>query len=163
MASLNFDATNIAPNSSFDPMPDGWYQSTIVEAEMVPTKDGSTEMLKLTHEIDGNAHAQYAGRKVFDRLSIHHANQQPREIAQRNLSAICHAIGRLQVADTSELLGARLLIKLKAVPSDGQYDARNEVRGYKGAGSSAPPAAAPKMSAPAAPAAAAAKPSWKRG
>jgi hypothetical protein len=157
MGNLNFDASNIEPSQSFEPIPDGWYAASIIEAAMVPTRDGTTELLKLTFEIDG---PNYAGRRVWERLNVNHANEQPRQIAQRNLSSICRAIGKLQVADTDELLGAKLLIKVRAVPADGKFDARNEIRGYK-AGMDTPSAApAPKMSAPAAAPAKAAP--WRR-
>lgn len=132
---FNFNAETVSPSQAFDPLPDGWYEIGIVGAEMVQTKDGSTELLKLTYEVDGNKHPVFANRKVFDRLNVNHANAQPREIAQRNLSAICHAIGKLQLGSESDLLGGRLLIKVKCIPADGQYDARNEVKGYKATGS----------------------------
>lgn len=144
---FQFNATTVSPSQSFDPLPDGWYQVGITGAEMVPTKDGTTEMLKLTYEVDGNAHPQFANRKVWDRLNVNHAKQQPREIAQRNLSAICHAVGKLQLASESDLLGGRLLLKVKCVPADGTYDARNECKGYKAIGDA--PAAAPAAAAPA--------------
>ena len=43
------------------------------------------------------------GRKVFDQLNLVNANPTTVEIAQRTLSAICHATGRLQVNDSDEL------------------------------------------------------------
>ena len=62
MANLNFDASKIETNS-YQPLPDGWYPVAIVEADMVRTKDGSNEYLKLCYEITG---PEYTGRKVFD-------------------------------------------------------------------------------------------------
>lgn len=142
MANLNFDASQIETNS-YSPLPDGWYAVAITEADMAPTKDGTTEYLKLTFEVTG---PEFSGRKVWERLNINHANQQPREIAQRNLATICKSIGLLQVRDTDQLLGASLMIKVRAVPADDRYDARNEVRGYKPLNN----APAPAKAAPAA-------------
>ena len=45
----------------------------------------------------------YKGRKLFDRLNLVNANPVTVEIAQRTLSAICHATGRMQVQDSEEL------------------------------------------------------------
>lgn len=145
MANLNFDASQIETNS-YDPLPDGWYPVTIVEADMVPTKDGTTEYLKLCFDVTG---ADYAGRKVWDRLNINHQNQTPREIAQRNLASICKAIGLIQVRDTDQLVGTSLMVKVRAVPADDRFDARNEIRGYKPSQTQAPAkAAAPVAAAP---------------
>lgn len=144
MANLNFDASKIETNS-YQPLPDGWYPVAIVEADMVRTRDGSTEYLKMCYEVTG---PEYTGRKLFDALNINHANQTPREIAQRNLASICKAINQLQVASTDQLLGKELLVKVKAEPADERFDARNRVVGYKAStivvAVVAAPAAAPK-------------------
>lgn len=110
---------------------------------MVRTRDGSTEYLKMCYEVTG---PEYTGRKLFDALNINHANQTPREIAQRNLASICKAINQLQVASTDQLLGKELLVKVKAEPADERFDARNRVVGYK---ASTQAAASAKAAAPA--------------
>src|SRR5690348_3698715 len=46
---------------------------------------------------------EYSGRHLFDRLNLENQNPQTVEIAQRTLSAICHAIGKLNVNDSEEL------------------------------------------------------------
>ncbi len=130
MENFYFDATQHEPQTAFDPVPDGWYAVVVTGAEWAPTKAGP-QLLKLTLEIDGNAHPQFANRKLWDRLNLNNTNQQAREIAQRTLSSICHSIGKLQLAGISDLLGARLRCKAKAIPAEGQYEARNEVKGYK--------------------------------
>ena len=160
MENFYFDATQHEPSQSFDPVPDGWYAVTVTGAEWAPTKAGP-QLLKLTLEIDGNAHPQFANRKLWDRLNLNNTNQQAREIAQRTLSSICHAVGKLQLAGISDLLGARLRCKAKAIPAEGQYEARNEVKGYKALDE----AVGPKETRPAPVANAAAAPKaapWKR-
>lgn len=153
MANLNFDASKIETNS-YQPLPDGWYAVAIVEADMVRTRDGSTEYLKMCYEVTG---PEYTGRKLFDALNINHANQTPRDIAQRNLASICKAIDELKVASTDQLLGKELLVKVKAEPADERFDARNRVVGYKASSQASAPVAAP-----AAPAAAPKKAPWQR-
>jgi hypothetical protein len=160
MENFSFDATQHEPQTAFDPVPDGWYAVTVTGAEWSPTKAGP-QLLKLTLEIDGNAHPQFANRKLWDRLNLNNTNQQAREIAQRTLSSICHAIGKLQLAGISDLLGARLRCKAKAIPAEGQYEARNEVKGYKALDE----AVGPKETRPAPVANAASAPKaapWKR-
>jgi hypothetical protein len=41
--------------------------------------------------------------RIFDQLNLVNANPTTVEIAQRTLSAICHATGKLQVSDSEEL------------------------------------------------------------
>lgn len=172
MGNLNFDASGIAPTTSFDPLPDGWYAMRIIESEMTGS-DKAGDMLKLRLEIDESVHPEFANRSVFDRLCLNHpTSTQAREIAQRTLSAICHSIGKLQISDTEELLGQSVRVKVKAMPartdatSGKSYDASNEVRGYKAIDEkveapAAAPAAKPAPAAAAAPARPA-TPSWKK-
>ena len=129
MAQLNFDATQVNPDQSFEPIPAGWYNMMIVESEMKPTRDGNGAYLQLTLKvIDG----QYAGRQVFDRLNIQHQNPVVTEIAYRRLSAYCHATGVLQIQDSQQLHGIPLKARVSVrTDSTGQYDPSNEVKAVK--------------------------------
>ena len=66
----------------------------IVNSEMRATTDGTGQLLWLELDVLEGA---YAGRKLFDRLNLVNANPTTVEIAQRTLSAICHATGLMQV------------------------------------------------------------------
>lgn len=147
MASLNFNAANVAPNLSFDPLPPGWYVAMIDESEMKPTKDGTGAYLQIRLNIlDPN----YANRKVYDRLNLQNSNQVAVNIAQATLSAICHATGRIQVMDSTELHGIPLEVKLSVRNADANYNATNEVKGYRAVGTGNTGAAAVQPSSPAA-------------
>lgn len=152
MAAINFDATTVEPNASFDPLPAGWYNANITSSEMNPTKDGSGAYIQLELTIlDG----QYANRKVFDRLNVQNKSQVAQEIAYATLSSICHATGVIQVQDTSQLHGIPMEVKLSVRPASDGYEAANDVKGYRassqGAGgmSQAPQMAAPAQQPPA--------------
>ena len=93
-----FDANNVAPSVPFEVVPPGKYVVQIVKSAMEPTKSGNGEALNLEMEIMEGPHA---GRKVWDGLNLRNTNAQAVEIAQRTLSAICHAVGKLQVSDSS--------------------------------------------------------------
>ncbi|MGD9126460.1 MAG: DUF669 domain-containing protein, partial [Planctomycetia bacterium] len=66
MANLNgFDANQVDPSTSFDPIPAGKYVAVITESEMKDTKSGVGQYLQLTFDIiDG----KYKGRKLWSRL-----------------------------------------------------------------------------------------------
>lgn len=132
MGNLNFNAADVPPPENFDPLPTGWYAMRIVWLEMrTGSKAEAGEMLAGELEILDEEHPSYAGRKAFFNLCINHANEQPRVIARKQLSAICHAVGMIQVADTGELLGQSVRVRLVAVPARDGYDAKNEVKGFK--------------------------------
>lgn len=129
MASLNFDATQVAPDMGFEVLPAGWYDAMIDESEMKPTKDGSGAYLQIRFTIMGG----FAnGQKVFQRLNLQNANQTAQDIAYKQLSAICHAISVMQLQDSSQLHGQPMKIKLKIRKDQtGQYSDTNEINGYK--------------------------------
>lgn len=141
MAQLNFDASQVAPNSgSPDPIPAGWYNAQIDESEMKPTKDGTGTYLQLRFSVvDG----QYANRKVYARLNLRNSNPVAQEIAYGELSAICHATGVIQLQDSQQLHALPMKIKVKLRPASGDYDASNEIGAYKNINEQVGDAAAP--------------------
>lgn len=138
-----FDATNVAPAEARDLIPPGKYPAQIIESEMKPTQYG--QMLKLTLELLDGPHK---GRRVWDQLNLVYSkpgeadkSAQTVEIAQRTLSAICHAVGVLRVND-SEALHLKPLTVTVAVevdsrdkhlqPNDPARRMQNAVKGYTG-------------------------------
>lgn len=154
MTQIQFDARTVAPSEAIEAIPAGWYIAMAETSEMKPTKLNDGFYLEMTFKVlDG----QYINRKLWTRLNLRNSNPQAQEIAYRELSAICHATGRLVVGDSAELHNIPLKIKVKVKPGDGQYEASNEITGYKNVneptGAQAAPApAAPWAGAPAAPA-----------
>jgi hypothetical protein len=127
MANLGatFDATTVEPNKPFEPLPPGRYLVQIVTSEMRPTKDGMGQYLWLEMDV---LEGEYVGRKLFDRLNLVNGNPTTVEIAQRTLSAICRAIGRMQVQDSEELHLIPLIADVKVKPPKDGYDASNTMR-----------------------------------
>lgn len=144
MATLNttFDATQVEPQSEFAPLPAGEYLAMIPDSEVKPTKKGQGEYLLLyVTIIDG----PYKGRVVFDRLNLWNQNQQAVDIAQRQLSALCHAVGVMQVTDSQQLHDKPFVVNLAYEEGKNGYDAQNRVKAYKpyeGAPAPAQPVAA---------------------
>ena len=127
MARLNeaFDATTVEPNKPFELLPPGRYVVQIVNSEMRPTKDGMGQLLWLELDI---LEGECAGRKLFDRLNLVNANPTTVEIAQRTLSAICHAVGKMQVDDSEQLHLIPLIADVRVQPPKNGYDAQNTLR-----------------------------------
>ena len=167
MANLGttFDATSVDPTTSYEVLPPGKYTVQIVQSEMRPTKDGNGQYLWLELDVLDGPHQ---GRKLFDRLNLVNASAQTVEIAQRTLSAICHATGRLQVQDSQELHLIPMTANVTVQPPKNGYGESNKIRyqplkdGQAAPPATAAPAKAPAPAAPAAPATSFASAPWKR-
>jgi hypothetical protein len=129
MSFLQFDATAVAPQQPIEAVPAGTYLAAISESEVAATKSGTGQMLRLTWDvIDG----PMKGRKVFDRLNIANQNPKAEEIGQRQLSTLCHAVGVLQLKDTTQLHGRPCQIRVTIRKDEsGQYADQNEVKDYR--------------------------------
>ena len=126
MANLGatFDATTVDPATGFELFPVGKYVVQIVGSEMRATKDGGGQYLWLELDV---LEGPLAGRKLFDRLNLVNASAQTVEIAQRTLSAICHATGRLQVQDSAELHLIPIIADVTIKPPKNGYGESNKV------------------------------------
>lgn len=140
-----FDTTSLPEGRSYDPVPEGWYNATISKADVMPTKAGTGTKIDMRYDITGPAQQ---GRAVFSALNIRNPNPKSEEIGRQQLGDIMRAIGLAKVQDTDQLIGGSLLIKLATKAADGQYDASNEIKGFKAVEG----AAMPRPSVPAAPA-----------
>lgn len=125
MAKLGFDASNVEPLQGYQVLPAGKYLVQIVASEMRVTKSGQGQYLWLELDV---LEGPYAGRKLFDQLNLVNANPQTVEIAQRTLSAICHAVGKLQVQDSEELHLVPMLVDVKVEPPKNGYGESNKIR-----------------------------------
>ena len=170
-AVLNFDASQVAPDTGAqDALPAGWYDVVMEASEMKPTKDNTGAYLEC--KLNVIAPQNFQGKKIYTRLNLRNSNATAQEIGYKQLSAICHAVGVLQVADSAQLHNIPFKVKLKLRPAEGQYEASNDVTAYKnineqvGAPAVAgfPAATAPMPPAFAAPAAAPAPaaPQWQQ-
>lgn len=134
-----FDATQVDPSADFEPLPSGKYVAMIVDSDMKETKRGDGQYLALTYQIiDG----EFKGRLVWTNLNLVNPNAKAASIAAQNLSAICHAIGRLQVQDSTVLHNVPHIIRVEFVPAgpNRQRDG-NEIKAWeKIEGGATPPA-----------------------
>jgi hypothetical protein len=143
-----FNANDVEPSSSsFEVLPAGKYQAQIVNSEMRDTKTGSGQYLWLELAITDGPHAN---KRLFDRLNLVNPNDKAVEIAQRTLSAICHATGQMQVQDSEQLHNRAMIVNVKVRPagpdkSGTHREAANEIGGYEAVSAHRP--AIPQQSA----------------
>lgn len=142
-----FNANTVTPATSYEAIPAGSYTAIISESEMKQTKAGTGSYLQLTLQIiDG----EHSGRKLWDRLNLENQNVTAVEIAQRTLSAICHAVGVLEPQDSVELHDTPLTIKVGTEQDKMDGSMRNVIKGYSSASGTArtPASAAPARQMP---------------
>jgi len=161
LAQLIFDATNVAPQASFQPLPAGVYTTAIVDSDVKPTQKGGTQAVFTLQVVDG----PFAGRKVFARINVRNPSPEAERIGQSQLSALQHACGVLQMQDTSQLHGKVVRARITVRKDEtGQYGDSNEVKAFEAVGGAqmptAPVAGVP-AAAPAAPGGGATPP-WAR-
>jgi len=161
-----FDASLVEPTPTYEVLPPGKYLAQIVASEMRVTKDGHGQYLYLEIDI---LEGPYAGRKLFDRLNLVNDHPDAVQIAQRTLSSICRAVGKMQVSNSEQLHLIPLIADVRVRPPRGEYGESNSIRYLPRNGMAAvsPAAAAPTSSSRPAPVTQAPAPAanglpWKR-
>ena len=128
MADLRgFDAREVEPMDTFQPIPAGKYIAAIVGSDMKPTKAGDGSFLELQFQVLGG---EYEGRLLWSRLNLENRNELAVKIARGELAAICQAVGVLTPNDSHELhdLPLEVTVRLKKRQDTGEMT--NEIAGY---------------------------------
>lgn len=123
--SFQFDASQYDPSSSMEPLPTGWRQVIITGNTVKGVKSGKGGGLMF------NLKDTETGRPAMLWLNLWHDNEQAKDIANRELSAIVHVTlgvtqGRLSFSNPSELENIPFYI-LNQHDNEG----RNDFRGFK--------------------------------
>ena len=134
-----FNAKDLPEGGDYEVIPPGWYAAEITAAEVRETKSGTGDYIKLRFDITG---PEYSGRVVFGNINIRNANPQAEAIARRQLGEIMRAIGLGSISNTDQLIGGTLSIKVAIRAASDQYEAQNEVKGFKPLAGAMPAAAA---------------------
>lgn len=104
---VNFDASRVQPAEAGASVWEGIVPMRIDRSEVAETasKNGSKMLVLHVTAMAG----EYQGQSNVIRLNLWNTNPQACEIAQRQLSSICHCTGRMQIQDSDQLNGAMLL------------------------------------------------------
>ena len=139
MATINFNAENVAPSVALEALPAGKYNVVITDSDIKTNRRGDGEYLQFEFEvIDGD----YRSRKLWSRLNTNNPNPDAVRMANADLSAICHAVGVLQPRDTFELHNLPLVVTVKCRKTpDG--DIVNDIKAYEAVARPVAPASQP--------------------
>lgn len=123
-----FNAAAVEPTQDFQPMKAGTYKAIINSSSLEQAKTGSGTNLVLEFKIvDG----EYKNRTLKQWLCVQHSSQQTQEIAQRNFSAICHAVNQMQVTTTEQLHGKPMLVRISLEPDNRDPEKlQNRIKSY---------------------------------
>jgi len=129
MALLNatLNQQDLPQADNFDPLPAGWYDAVIEEAEVKDNNSGTGKYINIRFSVNGPTHQ---GRKLFTIINYIHQNPKAQEIGLKQINALISALGINSLTDTDQLIGGNVSIKV-TVKKDEQYGDGNEVKGYK--------------------------------
>lgn len=146
---------------SYEPIPPGWYNAEMVDSEIKATKSGTGEYISLQFALLDPPHVN---RRVFVNLNLWNASAEAVRIANQQRLELLTALGKPNAQTTEELYGLPLMLKLSVRKDpNGQYEDRNEVKGFKPAtGGTAPRPVTGAAHRPAAAAPAAARKPWEK-
>lgn len=137
----DFDARQIEPSvGGGGPIPAGDYRAVICKSGWKKTKDGGGEYMEFVFEVVAG---EQKGARVWVRLNLRNKSTVAKEIAQKELSAICHAVGNMRPQQSQELHSIPMVIGVgleERKDKPGHYS--NRVTKYESIESAAPVAAA---------------------
>lgn len=117
----NFDATNIPPQQSSGKHPEYMGPATITGTKVKPTKAGDGGIFEVTFTSPLGS--------IISNYNLFNKNEKAVEIAQKELSALCHATGVFKLSMPQEnldncgmeLRGARCVIDVKPQANNPEY------------------------------------------
>jgi len=141
----NFNATEVEPMRSFDPIPAGQYVAMIVASEEKTSQSGN-RFVSLEFEI---LEGPYKGRKLWVNLNLYHPNPDTVKFARAELASICLAVGVPSPQDSAQLHNVPVNIHVRLVNRKDTGEPQNRIKGYasRSAASAGPAQTAPPYSA----------------
>jgi hypothetical protein len=108
-------------------LPAGLYKVQIVDTDLVDSKSGDAEMIKVVYEVV--ADPQFEGRKIFDNIIIkHRASVDAVRIGKQKLNTICVLTGTKSLKDTAQLHGKNLSLLVTTREYNGAL--QNSIKKY---------------------------------
>jgi len=131
---MDFDTSEAEPRK-FDPLPDGDYPVVIEKVSVKDHKNGSGRAANFQLKVTDGDHK---GRVIFDGIGVYYKDadtdikkEQAQQIGRAQLAGLLEAIGKKGERDLAQTVQSECIARLKTQPAQGEYDARNVVRGYK--------------------------------
>ena len=119
MVAYSFNAHQYEPKyGGSGGLPAGKYKVIISDTKQVPTRSGDGGYLAVELRV---VEGPQQGGTHTDRLNLHNQNPETVRIANNQLSAYCHVIGKFQFNDTSELHNIPFMVEIGPQKNDPTY------------------------------------------
>ena len=131
MATFNFNTTYQdiqGTQGGFEPLPAGEYTVIGYDSEIKDTKNKTGQYIQVIFEVLDGAKK---GAKLFERFNVVNGNPKAVEIAQKQLSSLCSAIGLEAFNDTDELLNKPVIAVVGIDEGKNGYGPSNKIKFYK--------------------------------
>ena len=115
-------------DGDFDPLPAGWYPSTIEEANLGQPRSGQGVYLQVKAKVHG---PDYSGRVLWVYLNLQNPSQKAAQIGQRQFARLRQAIGRPEMQDTAELIGAYVDCLVDVAWDESVGKNKNKVKSFR--------------------------------
>lgn len=114
----------------YDLMPEHWDHAKVVESDYKENNEKTGHYVWLKWEI---TRGKFKGRFLFTVLNLDHPKEQAVEIAEKELTTICAAMGLPGVEDTSELHGKEVQVRvgIQKAKKGSSYPDQNRIKNYK--------------------------------
>lgn len=162
MANLaGFDASQVPQQQDFSALPEGKYVVIAIASEEKPNSKGTGTYLQFTFEV---LEGPCKGRRLWARLNLNNPSTSAKDIAQRELGAICRAVGIIKPNDSSEIHNKPILVTVKVEVDEVKKRENNVITRYEAVSGAVAqiPVAAPAFSMPPAALAAPGVAPWMR-
>jgi len=133
MGIYDFSSADARVDSEFKPLPDGEYLLSIDYAEILETKSGRGEHLKLELVVLDSPDGFNTNRRVFQYHMIRHDNEASQRIGREMIEELGRACGLpepMNIQDTNQFVNKAIRAKLKIKKGSGDYGDSNEVERY---------------------------------
>ena len=124
------------PSGDFSPVPAGWYDCLVDKSEGGKTQKGD-EKLSMTFVINTG---EYQGRLFFGTFVYGHPKEQVANIARSQMAKIAQ-VGGIDPKTPDQFENARVGVKVGVKAAQGEYKAKNEIKGIGPIPDDAPQAA----------------------
>lgn len=120
-----FDPQEQTQQEAYSILPDGNYSAMVIGAVIKDTKAKNGKLLEVMFEVYG---ARFSGRRLWAMFNIENPNPRAVEIARRELSQLCMAIGVLRPRGPEDLIDGTCIVQVGHEEWGGEM--RNRAKRY---------------------------------
>lgn len=128
MVELNFQADPdvVVEERDFPLLADGEYKAMITDASVKQSqRNEANKYLSVECSFEDN------NGRVWKNLNLWNQNDEAVRIANEQMNNLCLAVGLMNLTDTEQLIGQRVLVDIYTQPAKDNYKASNQIRTFK--------------------------------